>query len=243
VLVSASFSHKRSEAKYLELLSSLNVDGVIFAGNFTSNPTLGRIMSSGMPVVVIDEAIDGLPPVDMVLVDDYAGAYHATTHLAALGHRSIALVTGPRTLHSVQERTRGYRDALKRVGINPAEQFSAAGEFDEEFGAAVLTHVLSSAHHPTAVFAASDSIALGMMKSARGLGVDIPHDLSIVGFDDAPGAGLVSPRLTTVRTSRDQMASNAVSLLAERLSDPSRETETRVVSVSLVEGDSATRLG
>lgn len=239
VLVAASFSHKRREASYLDLMSSLSVDGVIFAGNFASNPTLGRVISSGMPVVVIDEAISELPPVDMVLVDDYAGAYHATTHLASLGHKSIALVTGPRNLHSVKERSRGYRDALKRVGIDPGTQFVSHGDFSEEFGAAALSHVLSSEHRPTAVFAASDTIALGMMRAARGLGIHIPENLSLVGFDDAPSAGLVTPRLTTVRTAVDKLAASAVALLTERMHDPTRSAETRIVSVSLVEGDSA----
>jgi DNA-binding LacI/PurR family transcriptional regulator len=239
VLLTSSLNHFRKQLDYVNLLVSKDVAGVIYVGNYSSNESLATAISNGLPVVVIDEAIAGLPPVDTVLVDDYAGAYQATTYLATLGHRRIALVTGPQRLNSVQERTRGYRDALVKAGVDPDRQVTLSGAFSAEFGVGALSHLLSSSETPTAVFVASDTIALGTMSAAASLAVSIPADLSLVGFDDDPTAELVTPRLTTVRTPVAEMASTAVALLVDRIEDPDRPPQNPVTSVALMVRESA----
>jgi DNA-binding LacI/PurR family transcriptional regulator len=238
VLLVSTLNHSRKQLEYVDLLASKDVAGLVYAGNYSSNSALANLIAAGTPVVVIDEALVDAPPVDTVLVDDYAGAYQAVTYLASLGHERIALVTGPATLTSVTERTRGYVDALGKAGIPIDRQVRLAGTFSEDFGVGALSHLLSADEPPTAVFAASDTIALGMLTSAKTLGLSIPGELSIVGFDDVPAAGIVSPRLTTVRTPVDKMAAAAVSMLLERLDDPSREVHTSVTPVALVVGES-----
>ncbi|MDF2442816.1 MAG: LacI family transcriptional regulator, repressor for deo operon, udp, cdd, tsx, nupC, and nupG [Subtercola sp.] len=242
VLLTSTLNHSRKQLDYVDLLVSKDIAGLIYAGNFSSNRALSNTISSGLPVVVIDEAIAGVPPVDTVLVDDYAGAYHATTYLTTLGHTRIALVTGPTGLRSVSERRRGWRDALQKAGIRADDQVVLSGAFSEEFGVVALSHLLSSTEIPTAVFAASDTIALGIMAAAHTLGVSIPGTLSVVGFDDAPAAGLVTPRLTTLRTPLDKMASNAVTMLVDRIDDSSRPVQTSVTPVTLIVGESAAAL-
>lgn len=243
VLLTSTLNHSRKQLDYVDLLVSKNIVGMVYAGNYASNRALSSVISTGLPVVVIDEAITGVPPVDMVLVDDYAGAYHATAYLASLGHERVALVTGPASLHSVKERTRGYHYALTKAGIDPDRQVRLTGAFSEEFGAAALSHLLAVPEAPTAVFAASDAIALGLMGIARTLGVAIPDDLSVVGFDDVPAAGLVTPRLTTVRTPVDKMAATAVAMLVERIDEPARAPQSAVTPVHLVLGESAAQRG
>ena len=88
-------------------------------GSFRSNERLAVAIADGLPVVVVDEPIAGLPPVSTVVMDDYAGGYQATSYLVALGHRRIAFVSGPDELGSVQERFRGYRDALAKAAWTP----------------------------------------------------------------------------------------------------------------------------
>lgn len=241
VVIGSTLNHSRKQAKYVDLLSNLSVDGLLYIGNFPSNDALAGVISSGMPVVVVDEAQEGVPSVDSVLADDYSGAYQAVSYLTNLGHRRIALATGPADLHSVKERRRGYRDVLEKAGIDADDQLDIVGSFSDEFGAAVLTQILASKSRPTAVFAASDIIAIGLMVAARTLGVRIPEDLSVVGFDDIQTAQYVTPRLTTVRTPLDETARAAVSLLAERLESPQRKPREEVVSVALVVRESATR--
>ncbi|MCW2529241.1 MAG: LacI family transcriptional regulator, partial [Pseudonocardiales bacterium] len=110
VLICSTLNHPRKQLDYVDLLSSRDVAGIVYAGNYRSNSALSKVISTGLPVVVIDEALTDSPPVDTVLVDDYAGAYLAVTYLINAGHRRIALVTGPAGLHSVNERTRAYLD-------------------------------------------------------------------------------------------------------------------------------------
>lgn len=239
VIVASTLSQARKQVEYVEMLAARDVVGIIYAGNTTSNSALSNLVQSGLPVVVIDEALVGGVPIDTVVVDDYAGAYQATAHLTSLGHERIALVTGPSDLLSVGERARGYRDAMLRAGLDPTEQVQLSGAFSEEFGVGVLSHLLAAPQPPTAVFAASDTIALGIVVGARNLGVRIPEDLSIVGFDDTPEAALISPRLTTVRTPLDRMAASALTLLAARIEDPSGPAQTIVTAVALVMGDSS----
>jgi DNA-binding LacI/PurR family transcriptional regulator len=239
VVFASTLNHSQKQLDYVEILTGRDVSGIIYAGNYASNPALAEAISAGMPVVVIDEALTDVPPVDSVLVDDYAGAYNATSYLAALGHESVALVTGPASLRSVEERTRGWRDALTHAEIDAGKQLRISGPFSVQFGAAALSSILAARERPTAVFAASDPIALGMMVAARSLGMDIPNDLSVVGFDGLPESELISPRLTTVRTPLETMAEEAISLLTARMAGADHEPTTTVVAVSLTVRDSA----
>lgn len=237
VLVASTLSHARKEKHYVSLLIERSVDAVVYAGNHTSNPALSRVIESGVPVVVIDEALVDGPPVDTVVVDDYAGAYQAVAHLTSMGHERIAFVSGPPALASVKERGRGYRDALMKAEIDPDSQVTLSGAFSEDFGVGALSHLLAADRPPTAVFAASDTIALGIMTGASNLRVRIPDDLSVVGFDDVPAAGYVSPRLTTVRTPVERMASAAVTMVIEHLDDPRCPVQRVVLPVALVLGE------
>lgn len=238
VLMASTLSHSRKQLEYVDLLAAKDVAGIVYAGNTTSNRALSGLIESGLPVVVIDEALVGTPPVDTVVVDDYAGAYQATAHLTSLGHERIALVTGPSGLKSVAERRRGFADAMTRAGLDPDAQVHLSGAFNEDFGVGALSHILAAPSSPTAVFAASDTIALGIMLGAKNLGVRVPEDLSIAGFDDAPGAGYVSPRLTTVRTPVDRMAASALTLLVERIDHRPAGVQRVVTPVALVVGES-----
>ena len=238
VVVVSTLNHSRKQLDYVELLTAIGVSGILYVGSYRSNSALADVVTSGLPVVVVDEQLSGMPPVDTVLVDDYAGAYQATTYLLSLGHRSIGVLTGPEGLGSVSERRRGWRDALLRYDVDPDEQFSASGAFSDDFGAAALSHLLADPHTPTAVFAASDIIALGLLGAARRLGVSVPGELSVVGFDDLPASSLVTPRLTTVRTPVQTMAETAVSLLVDRLHGVQDAPRTSITSVSLIVGDS-----
>lgn len=113
------------------------------------------------------------------------------------------------------------------------------GSFNEEFGVSVMSHLLAAEESPTAVFAASDTIALGILTAARSLGVRVPEDLSVVGFDDVPDAAVVTPALTTLRTPIDRMAGAAVELLTNRIDDPGRPVTNSITGVALIERESA----
>jgi DNA-binding LacI/PurR family transcriptional regulator len=239
VLLCSHRSQAVKQASYIDLLASGAIDGMLYLGSFRSNQRLAAAITDGLPVVVVDEPIAALPPVHTVVMDDYAGGYQATSYLVALGHRRIAFVSGPAELGSVQERFRGYCDALRKGGIETGGQVSLAGQFTEQFGMSALPHLLAAAQPPTAAFVASDYIALGLMSAAEAHGIRVPEDLSVVGFDDIRFSQYVQPRLTTVRSPVERLAQVGVELLFDRLQQPQAPARTEVLPVELVIRESA----
>ncbi|ODT71134.1 MAG: hypothetical protein ABS75_10435 [Pelagibacterium sp. SCN 63-23] len=242
VVLLSTLNNPIRQLEYVELTAALRLGGLIYAGNYRTNEALERVIASGIPTVLIDEDVAGMPPVDRVLVDDYAGAYQAVTYLCSKGHTAIAFLAGPKELRSSSERARAYADVLARYGIEASDQFVLHGSFTEEFGAAAFARILSTPRRPTAIFAASDVIALGVIGAATSFGIRIPADFSVVGFDDSPEARLVIPPLTTVRTPLAAIAEAAVARLRERVSGADRPYETITVPVNLeIRGSVAAR--
>ncbi len=239
VLLCSTRSQAVREASYIDLLVSGAIDGMLYLGSFRSNERLAAAIRGGLPVVVVDEPIAGLPDVHTVVMDDYSGGYQAASYLVALGHRRIAFISGPAELGSVQERRRGYADALRKGGIDPDGQLSLSGHFTEQFGMSALPRLLAAAHPPTAAFVASDYIALGMLSAAETHGIRVPGDLSVVGFDDIRFAQYVRPRLTTIRSPLDRLAQTGVELLSERLAGADTPARTEVLPVELIVRESA----
>ena len=239
VLLCSTRSHAAKEASYIDLLASGAIDGMLYLGSFRFNERLAVAVRGGLPVVVVDEPITGLPEVHTVVMDDYAGGYQAASYLVALGHRRIAFVSGPAELASVQERRRGYGDALRKGGIDPEQQLTLAGHFTEQFGMSALPRLLAPTQPPTAAFVASDYIALGMLSAAETHGVSVPGDLSVVGFDDIRFSQYVRPRLTTIRSPLERLAQVGVELLLERLAGRESAARTEVLPVELIVRESA----
>lgn len=135
----------------------------------------------------------------MVVTHDSRGAARAARHLAELGHRRIAFISGPDSFRSSHERGRGFRDGLAEHGLTLDPAYVRTGAYTFESGVEAAAELLALPEAPTAIFAGNDEMAIGVMKAARDRGLDVPGDLSIVGFDDLPMASRVWPNLTTVR--------------------------------------------
>lgn len=157
-------------------------------------------------------------PRSMVVTNDWVGAAEAANHLADLGHRRIGLVRGPKLFRSSQERSKGFSDALADRGIPLDPACDMAGAYTFESGLACGHALLSLAEPPTAIFALNDDMAIGVMQAARELGLDLPRDLSVVGYDDLPMAARVWPNLTSVHLPVRDMGRMA----AEKLLAPTR---------------------
>lgn len=138
-------------------------------------------------------------PACMVVTHDSRGAARAARHLAELGHRRIAFISGPDTFRSSHERGRGFADGLAEHGLTLDPAYIRRAAYTFESGVEAATELLALPERPTAIFAGNDEMAIGVMKAARDAGLDVPRDLSIVGFDDLPMASRVWPNLTTVR--------------------------------------------
>ncbi len=213
------------EADYVHMLLDRRVDGMIFiACEMThlagEHDHYARLLEEGARLVFVNGALDGID-VPCVSVDERHAGFLATQHLIALGHRRIGFVAGPADYLPTQEKAAGRLDALNRAGLSPDGPV-VHGEFTLEGGRSSARTLLSRPDRPTAVICSSDVIAIGVLQVARELGLGVPSDLSVVGFDGIEAATWVEPELTTIAQPIDQIASTAVELLLSVISDPTR---------------------
>ncbi|MFJ3385106.1 MULTISPECIES: LacI family DNA-binding transcriptional regulator [unclassified Curtobacterium] len=198
------------ERRSLSRLSGTLIDGAIVV-----TPTTA-LSTSSIPVVAIDPHTgpEGHATVD---TDNEGGARSAVDHLLALGHTRIAHIHGRADLASAQLRETGYRAALADAGLRVDEDLVRAGDYQEDRATAVARELLSIPDRPTAVFAANDSSAIGVLHAAAELGLRVPQDLSVIGFDDVPQASTTTPPLTTVAQPLADLGAAAVEMLLTML--------------------------
>jgi LacI family transcriptional regulator len=203
------------EGSYADLVRSSRTDGLIIDGPRIDDPELAFLVADGFPIV-IQGTIPGLsaPSVD---VDNYDGARKAVAHLIGLGHRSIACITNaPLAYTASAERLAGYRAALEAADLPYDSDLIGEGAFDAPSGNQAMQAVLGRCQ-PTAVFAASDVVALGAIAALRAAGISVPDQVSVVGFDDIPVAAFIDPPLTTVRLPAHELGLAAGRALLDRI--------------------------
>jgi DNA-binding LacI/PurR family transcriptional regulator len=209
---------------YRRLLQSRRVDGLIVSGPVEDSTELEQLQAEGSPIVLQGHIAGAhIPSVD---VDNAAGASSAVAHLIEKGHRRIAMITNaPLRYTSAAERLTSYQRTLAEAGIPFDRTLVAEGAFEAQTGYAAMTQLLELTSF-TAVFVASDVLALGAMGAARAKGLRIPTDLSIVGFDDIPLAEHFDPPLTTVRLPAYELGKVAGSVLLDLIRNGRTEERT-----------------
>jgi LacI family repressor for deo operon, udp, cdd, tsx, nupC, and nupG len=165
-----------------------------------------------------------------ISLNDRLAAYEATQHLIQLGHRHIAMVTGPVVEDPVQDRCDGYSQALKDAGIEFDPSMVIEGDWSGSSGMDAIMHLIEVGRKPTAVFAQNDRMAVGVIQAARQMGIEVPKELSIIGVDDIPLASYFDPPLTTMHQDIVEIGRQAAKLLIESLEDP--EVMPRFVSIN-----------
>lgn len=205
------------EATYLRLLRERQVDGLLIASSQMADDTIAELREEAFPFVLLNRATRRAEDL-AVVVDNHAAAVEVVAHLAALGHRRIGHIAGPQNTTTGVDRREGYRAGVLAHDVaDEPELVVEAVAFSEEAGHQALGIMLAGRARPTAVFAANDLIAIGMLQRLREIGAHIPGDLSIVGFNDIPLAGLLEPALTTVRVPQLEMGVAGAHLLIDRL--------------------------
>jgi LacI family transcriptional regulator len=219
------------ERRYLSRLSGTLIDGAVLV-----TPTVVEA-HYGAPVVAVDPHTgpNDLPTIDS---DSLRGAQLAVEHLVELGHRRIAMLTGRRDLQSALLREKGYRQALAKAGIPVVDDLVVEGAYDPELAAAQARRLLSAKRRPTAVFAANDLSAIATLEVAAELGISVPDELSVVGFDNIPESVLCTPALTTVEQPIRQMGYQAVDLLMRIIRGETPDTNHITLATRLVERQS-----
>jgi LacI family transcriptional regulator len=183
-------------AHYIDVLRENRVDAVIIGGGGTTGRRhFQTLLSRGIPAVLIGRYDVPLPA---VRIDNVKGGWEAANHLISLGHKAIAILSGPMTSTSIQDRMRGYRRALRQNGLTVPEKWVLNGDLRPGSALHLAESLLASNPRPTAILAANDQMAIAAIRAALTLGLRVPGDLSVVGFDNIELASYVNPTLTTM---------------------------------------------
>lgn len=202
------------EEQYLSLLRAKQVDGALVDGLRLPPDRIARFVEDGFPIVCLDRDVDS-NSIPLVQVDNRLGGRLATEHLLGLGHTRIGHVTGSHVLGISEERLAGYREALVNAGVEADARLVAEGRFTEDGGYDGARTLLAASPDVTAIFAANDLSALGVLNALAESGRRVPDDVSVVGFDDLRLSAFTSPPLTTIRQPATEIAQRATELLLD----------------------------
>jgi LacI family transcriptional regulator len=223
VLSPTSHEHDR-EVTLLDRLFHGVTDGALIVLPEESSDELAQLLAQGYRFVVVDPLKPLAADIPSVSAAHASGADQAMQHLLELGHRRIAAITGPNGWLATEERRRGYHAALAAAGIMPDPALELESNFEVLGGRLAANALLDLPDPPTAIFAFNDNLAIGVLQAARARGVQVPGDLSVVGFDDVELATIVTPALTTIRQPLAEMGRTAVNLLMRLLERQRFET-------------------
>jgi LacI family repressor for deo operon, udp, cdd, tsx, nupC, and nupG len=212
---------------YLELAESGVVDGAIQLLSSEREELIER--QKHIPLVLVGE-FDDAPPCATVSINDELAARDITEHLISLGHKRIACLEGFPWLNSTQRRLRGFKAALEANQITFDERYFYSGDYSPESGVEAANKFTKQEQKPTAVMCMNDLMALGMVHGLRSAGLDIPKDISVVGFDDINVIRYTAPPLTTVRQPAKDLGKKSMQILLEQLNeqDPSKRRKESV---------------
>lgn len=227
------------ELEYIDSLVQRNVQGIVLNPVSRDESLKSAVANAARPFIFFQRAIEGLA-VDAYVSDDYQGARQAMEHLIGLGHRRIALLRGySYASHEVRRREQAYRDILAERGITVREDLIQDGDYSMHTSYQVVRSLLSRPQPPSAVLCYSDTMALAAMLAARDLGLALPRDFSVVGYDDIELSSFSNPRLSTVRQSTFECGKAMGARIIQRGMDPHMTPEIFRLPVSLVVRESS----
>jgi len=232
VIIYGTRGKNTARDRFFQMLSS-KVDGFIIMTRTVDESKLAGLHRQGIPFVLLGRRCDAFD-CDSVMVDNRAGAYNAVLHLLGHGHRRIGFVGGPEDSHAHQERFEGYQQVMQNAGLKIEPELITSGNFLYEGGRMATQQLLSLAHPPTAIFAANDEMALGVIDAAKQLGVKLPEQLAVIGFDDIQTAAYSEPSLTTIRQPMKRLGEVAANLLLYRLKERAAPIRHEVFSSELI---------
>lgn len=233
ILLSSTGEETSREIEVLHMLEERYVDGVIVCGFRQQDEPLRQALSQFKAVVLVNRRLEG-KSFPAVLVDDVLGGYLVTGHLLDQGHTAVGLLTGPSNSYSGSRRVEGYQKALVEAGIEPNPDWIRHCKPTYVHGERTAREFVGDHPQLTALFCHNDLVALGALKGCMGLGLDVPSDMAIAGFDDIMLAGVVSPALTTCHVPREEIGRRATDMLLNSLDQERTDFSDVVIKPRLV---------
>ncbi len=224
------------EHAYLRRARHHRVDGVVLMGVDRDDPEVTKLIDADVPLIAVDLDVAG-ERASWVGSDNVGGARLAVRHLHGLGHTRIATIAGPEETKPGADRLMGYRAEMQALGL-PTAGYERAGDFYPESGEEQMRALLALPDRPTAVFAASDMMAIGALHACFAAGLRVPDDVALVGFDDIQAATLLTPSLTTIRQDKVGLGLAAGQALVDQIENPDRSPSALTLPVELVVRDS-----
>jgi LacI family transcriptional regulator len=218
VILCNTDENPEKEANYINILLQRRVDGIIIAPTTNDKRRLSALTRQKVPCVLIDRQVNGFKA-DVVRSNNLEGARQLTRHLLTLGHRRIAMLSGPTWVSTAEERVRGYCQALQEQGVPDEEHLITRSDYKQEGGYLSVKELLTTVPRPTAIIAANNFMAIGALQALRDAGLRVPEDIALVCFDDIPQASLIYPFLTVSNQCAYEMGTTSAQLLMERLKD------------------------
>jgi LacI family transcriptional regulator, galactose operon repressor len=207
------------ELNYIRLMRRKRVDGLLLCSTTIEAPYLKELALARIPFILVSR-LSGQRDVPFVITDDHAGARLAVEHLVDLGHSSIGFIGGPENVQASQDRMEAYLNVLNENNLATMPDWRNFAGFTQAAGRRAAQQMLSLPERPTAIFAANDVTALGVLEVAEGLGLKVPADLSLVGYDDISYASLPRIQLTTIAQPAVEMGQIAANWLFTAIENP-----------------------
>ena len=220
-----SHADLRAESAYIGLLTQRQVDGLLLVPAQGRNAHLEMERQAGLPVVAFDRPAEDVQT-DTVLVENRDGARQATEHLIQHGHQRIAFVGDVRHYYTAHKRLEGYKEALEAANLEPLHSLDA---HSIELGEEATKEFLNTPDHPTALFTANILTTLGALRAIEDLGLRVPEDVALIGFDDFELAQVLRPRFTLVRQPAAELGRRAAEMLFDRLNSQGHPEPRRLI--------------
>ncbi len=242
ILLADSQEDEDREQQQLRNMISRKVDGIIAAPVGASFQHFLEIRNQGIPLVFVDRYFNDID-IPYVSSDNYYGAFEATKYLVNNCHQKIVLIKGNEATEPAKERKRGYMDALIQEGI-AIDEIGVTGndEFSIENGYQSTKKILSTSMKPTAIFALSNLIGLGVLKAVKEAGLKIPDDISLLIFDDQPYVPFLDPPITTVKQDSEKIGMLAIEYILSKIDKEKVDLESKLIPTSLIIRDSVMKI-
>jgi LacI family transcriptional regulator len=238
-------TNKDLEKSAVDFLYRKRVDGIVNMPVNSDGSHLTSFHKANKPIVLIDRKINGIE-CDYVLVDNVNAAKNAVMRLINNGHSRIGMIGGPEDIFTAQERMLGYRLALMEAGIVPEERLIIHGDYTMNSGVSCIETLINDNKDMTAVFVANYEMTMGAVIGINELGLRIPEDLSLIGFDNEEFARACRPRLTIVAQPMDQIGRNVAELILRRIEEKSIDSwpdyEILKLQTKIIEGNSVLKI-
>jgi len=233
LIISTTGGREKEELKYINILKEKRVDGIIFMSGRMPESCLKALRETSIPTVVVARKIDDSIP--SIHIDNIKESYKAVEYLIELGHEKIAMISGTfEDVESGYNRFIGYKKALEDNGLPFREEYVAEGDFRLATGKVAMKRFLNLKELPTAIFAGSDEMAVGAIKAIKEVGLNVPDDISVIGFDNNIISQACDPELTTVGQPAKSLGKKAMGMLYNMMSGERLEERTIYLPCELI---------